>query len=48
MHERVCLRVYMCTMPTYGSQESASDPLGLELQVVMNAHMGAGNGTKAH
>jgi hypothetical protein len=31
---------YICTCP---SQERISEPLGLELQIVVSHHMGAGN-----
>lgn len=42
----VCLHVckYMCTCAWYsGDQEEALDPLELELGIVVNQHVGAGN-----
>lgn len=38
----VCLSI--CTV-AHGGQERVSDPRGLELQVVMSQHTGAGNKT---
>jgi hypothetical protein len=33
----------MCMPGSHGGQKRALDPLGLELQTVMNCHVGAGN-----
>jgi hypothetical protein len=38
--------VYMDHMCAHGGQKQASDPLELELQVVVSCHVGAGNQPK--
>lgn len=47
LHVRVfCLHVCTCTTYLHGGQKKALGPLGLELQVIVGHHVGAGKQTQ--
>lgn len=46
VHCFACMSVYeQCVCNARGGQKREGDPLGLELQIVVNHHVSAGNGT---